>query len=155
MPSTAWTLGRLHKTAEFERVRKEGARWRGRLCALNAARALSFSTTEASEARMSGSRDSGTRIGLITSKAVGGAVQRNRARRLMREAVRALAAAEVLPAGWDLVLIAQKALGDKGVRMQHVREEILWLLTKASIAKSSSNPSPQAPASGTASSAAR
>lgn len=145
MPSTAWTLGRLHKTAEFERVRKEGARWRGKLCALNAARALSFSTAQAS----------GARVGLITSKVVGGAVQRNRARRLMREAVRALAAAEVLPAGWDLVLIAQKALGDKGVRMQHVREEILWLLTKANIAKSSSNPSPQAPASGTASSAAR
>ena len=82
MPSTAWTLGRLHKTAEFERVRKEGARWRGRLCVLNAARALSFSTAELP----------GSRIGLITSKAVGGAVQRNRARRLMCEAVRALAA---------------------------------------------------------------
>lgn len=150
MPSTAWTLGRMHKSAEFERVRKEGARWRGKLCALNAARALSFSTAEPSGASVSG-----TRIGLITSKTVGGAVQRNRARRLMREAMRALAAAEELPAGWDLVLIAQKALGDKGVRMQHVREEILWLLTKASIAKSSSNPSPQAPASGTASSAAR
>lgn len=150
MPSTAWTLGRIHKSAEFERVRKEGARWRGKLCALNAARALSFSTAEPSGASVSG-----TRIGLITSKMVGGAVQRNRARRLMREAMRALAAAEELPAGWDLVLIAQKALGDKGVRMQHVREEILWLLTKASIAKSSSNPSPQAPASGTASSAAR
>lgn len=150
MPSTAWTLGRMHKSAEFERVRKEGARWRGKLCALNAARALSFSTAEPSGASVSG-----TRIGLITSKMVGGAVQRNRARRLMREAMRALAAAEELPAGWDLVLIAQKALGDKGVRMQHVREEILWLLTKASIAKSSSNPSPQAPASGTASSAAR
>ncbi len=145
MPSTAWTLGRLHKTAEFERVRKEGARWRGKLCALNAARALSFSTAEAS----------GTRVGLITSKVVGGAVQRNRARRLMREAVHALASASALPAGWDLVLIAQKAFGDKGVRMQHVREEILWLLTKASIAKSSSTPSLQAPASGTASSAAR
>jgi ribonuclease P protein component len=140
----------MHKSAEFERVRKEGARWRGKLCALNAARALSFSTAEPSGARVSG-----TRIGLITSKTVGGAVQRNRARRLMREAMRALAVAEELPAGWDLVLIAQKALGDKGVRMQHVREELLWLLTKASIAKSSSNPSPQAPASGTASSAAR
>jgi ribonuclease P protein component len=116
-------VGRLRNSAEFERVRTEGARWRGRYCTLNAARALS---------RISdGSNAALTRVGYITSKRLGGAVERNRARRLMREAVRTLLQAAEVPAGWDLVLIAQTAIVGGHPRMQDVREEIRWLINKA------------------------
>ena len=46
-----------------------------------------------------------TRIGITTSKKVGGAVQRNRARRVIREAYRHLSPS-VLP-GFDLVFVAR------------------------------------------------
>jgi ribonuclease P protein component len=105
----------LLQTADFERIRKEGARWRGRLCALNAARAFLHSPA---------------RVGYVTSKKVGGAVQRNRARRLMREAVRELRTAAELPAGWDLVLIAHTAMTVDRVGMAAVKEEIRWLLKR-------------------------
>jgi ribonuclease P protein component len=98
-------------------VRKEGARWRAKYCAINAARAASNEAT--------------TRIGYITTKSLGGAVQRNRARRVMREATRSLK--ETIPNGWDIVLIAQSPLIIEKARMQQVREDVLWLLNKAQI----------------------
>ncbi|MCX6018180.1 MAG: ribonuclease P protein component [Chloroflexi bacterium] len=107
------------RSADFERVRKEGARWRGRFCILNAARAFSIPSVGGEG-----------RIGYITAKRVGGAVQRNRARRLMREAIRALAAADELPPGWDLVLIAQNAIVADDAGMAQVKDEIRWLLKK-------------------------
>jgi ribonuclease P protein component len=116
-------IGRLRHSADFERVRTEGARWRGRYCTLNAARALSRIPEESNAAL--------TRIGYITSKRLGGAVVRNRARRLMREAVRTLSQAAEVPPGWDLVLIAQATIVDGHPRMQDVREEIRWLINKA------------------------
>ena len=106
------------RSVDFERVRREGARWRGRFCILNAARA--FSIPPFGEAC----------IGYITAKRVGGAVQRNRARRLMREAIRALAADDELPPGWDLVLVAQSAIVTDDAGMAQVKEEIRWLLKK-------------------------
>lgn len=52
------------------------------------------------------------RYGITTSKKLGGAVQRNRARRLLRAAVRA--AEGELPVGKDLVFVArEKILGAK------------------------------------------
>lgn len=92
-----------------------GLRWRGRYCALNIAKA------ESNEAP--------TRVGYIAAKSVGGAVQRNRARRLMKEATRALAFH--IPVGWDIVLIAQPSLITEEARMQQVQEDVLWLLNKA------------------------
>jgi ribonuclease P protein component len=162
MPNKAWTPERLHRSADFERVRDKGARWRGRFCALNAARAFSFEQAAAPRASTFEAphpRDASapmTRVGYITSKKLGGAVKRNRARRLMREAIRALAAE--LPAGWDLVLIAQNAIIADDVRMPQVRDDIRWLVNKAiaavSTAKSHSTQSRRPPASGTPSSAA-
>ncbi len=114
--------GRLTRAADFERVRNEGARWRGRFCTLNAARALLLSESGAA------ALPAPSRAGLITAKRIGGAVRRNRARRLMREALRALG--PEMPAGWDLVLIAAPAISDAGVKMQNVREDIAWLLKK-------------------------
>lgn len=48
------------------------------------------------------------RCGFIAGKKVGGAVERNRARRLMREAVRARLAA--IKPGWDLVWIGRAGI---------------------------------------------
>jgi ribonuclease P protein component len=48
------------------------------------------------------------RVGVTAGRSVGGAVQRNRAKRLLREAMRPLL--PQLASGWDLVLIARPAL---------------------------------------------
>jgi ribonuclease P protein component len=48
------------------------------------------------------------RVGVVAGRGVGGAVQRNRAKRLLRESMRLLLAN--LQTGWDLVLIARQPL---------------------------------------------
>jgi ribonuclease P protein component len=130
-------LGRLSRSADFERIRLEGARWRGRFCALNAARAFFVPNSPAdSTGALPETGDSArsntaiTRIGYITSKRIGNAVQRNRARRVMRAAVHALAKTGDLPAGWDCVLIAQPAITLDAASMRQVKDELRWLLSK-------------------------
>jgi len=49
-----------------------------------------------------------TRVGITASRKVGNAVKRNRARRLLREAVRRLYS-NIAP-GWDVVLVARSPL---------------------------------------------
>ena len=51
-----------------------------------------------------------TRIGLSTPRTLGGAVQRNRVRRRLRELLRERL--ERIGPGWDLLLIARPAAGD-------------------------------------------
>ena len=126
-------LGRLRRSEDFERVRAKGRRWRGKYLALNAAPAES-NTSDINE----------TRIGYIASKSLGNAVQRNRARRLMREAMRSLQ--EVITSSWD-VLIAQPAIILEHAQMQQVREELLWLMNKANIKKSPLSLTPTLPSS--------
>ncbi|HEX9634721.1 MAG TPA: ribonuclease P protein component [Candidatus Limnocylindria bacterium] len=50
-----------------------------------------------------------TRIGLSTPRSLGGAVQRNRVRRRLRELIRERI--ETVGAGWDLLLIARPEAG--------------------------------------------
>lgn len=50
-------------------------------------------------------RGRGNRLGITASKKIGGAVQRNRARRVLREAYRMVAGE--LPQGYDIVLVAR------------------------------------------------
>jgi ribonuclease P protein component len=77
----------------------------------------------------------GTRVGYITTRRIGSAVQRNRARRLMRESMRLLE--KSIQPSWDIVVIAQPAIAAPGVRMQDVRDELQWLLKRANLMTSS------------------
>jgi ribonuclease P protein component len=128
-------LGRLSRSADFERIRVEGARWRGKYCALNAARAFFISqpplpSSAGNMTAPAGSNIAISRIGYITSKRIGNAVQRNRARRVMRAAVQALDAGGEVPDGWDCVLIAQPVITTEGAGMRQVRDELRWLFSK-------------------------
>lgn len=83
---------RLRKPAEFDRVFRRGVRLDGAL----------FTLVVAPNEREC------DRLGLAVSRRVGGAVARNRARRLLRESFRALARAAGPKA--DLVVIGKPAL---------------------------------------------
>ena len=109
-------MDRLRKSAQFERVRKEGRTWGSGLVVLNAA-----PNTEGV-----------VRCGFITGKKVGKAVARNRARRLIREAVR-LRLPHIAP-GWDLVWIARAPIAEATFRdvtdaVDNLlkRSRVLWL----------------------------
>jgi ribonuclease P protein component len=69
------------------------------------------------------------RVGVTAGRSVGGAVQRNKAKRLLREAMRPLL--PELPSGWDLILIARPALVSKS--LQEIRLVITGLLRRARI----------------------
>ena len=56
-------------------------------------------------------RNGKNRLGLTCGKAVGGAVRRNRAKRLMRESYRLLE--KRLKTGFDIVLVARSRTADK------------------------------------------
>jgi ribonuclease P protein component len=59
------------------------------------------------------------RLGITASRKIGNAVQRNRARRLIREAFRAVFSE--LPSGLDIVVIVRRPLGER--KMQAMLEE--------------------------------
>ena len=74
-----------------------------------------------------------TRCGFTAGRRVGSAVRRNRARRLLREAVRARQA-DLAP-GWDLVFIARPALAQS--RLAEVAPVVEQLLRRARVLKDS------------------
>ncbi len=67
------------------------------------------------------------RIGITTSKKIGGAVQRNRARRVIRAAYRELESQ--ISGSYDFVFVARSRT--TGVKMQTVRKSMLAQLKKA------------------------
>ena len=88
---------RLSRSAEFERVYRQGRSKANRFLVLYA-----FPREDdASEAAQS----SGPRLGLSVSRRVGGAVDRTRVKRLLREAF--WMEADRLPAGADYVVVAR------------------------------------------------
>ena len=66
-------------------------------------------------------RTKNVRVGITTSKKVGNAVQRNRSRRVIREAFRALAP-RVRP-GFDLVLVARAAVAYPVLPQRHLPQK--------------------------------
>lgn len=85
--------GRLSRSADFDRVYREGRSRGNRFLVL-----YSFERGE-EEA------DDDARLGVSVGRKVGGAVQRNRVKRAIREAWRALS--PELPAGRDYVIVAR------------------------------------------------
>jgi len=80
---------RLHRTSDIQRVRRTGKSYAHPLLVLVAAR----------------SEPPQSRVAFSAGKRVGRAVERNRAKRRLREAVRPLLGS--LAKGWDLLLIAR------------------------------------------------
>jgi len=91
--------GRLSRAAEFERVYRQGRSQGNRYLVL-------YSFPRGGE--------EAPRLGVSVSRKVGGAVDRNRVKRLLREAFWSLA--DELPAGHDYVVVARpeaRALGER------------------------------------------
>ena len=100
---------RLSRSAEFERVYREGRSHASRHLVLH-----SFPRSEDAD---------GPRLGISVGRKVGGAVERNRMKRLLREAFWSSAAD--LPAGHDFVLVARPDAAELADRGEPAVEEAL------------------------------
>lgn len=85
--------GRLSRSAEFDRVFRQGRSHANRVLVL-----YGFPRADAAQAEE-------PRLGLSVSRRVGGAVERNHVKRLLREAFEQ--EAERIPAGLDVVVVAR------------------------------------------------
>jgi ribonuclease P protein component len=88
---------RLSRSAEFDRVFREGRSHASRYLVLHA-----FPRPDAAEEE--------PRLGVSVGRKVGGAVERTRVKRLLREAF--WASSEALPDGHDFVLVARPDVGE-------------------------------------------
>lgn len=111
--------GRLSRSAEFERVVRESRSHGNRYLVL-----YTFPRED----------DGGVRLGLTVSRQVGGAVERNRVKRLLREAFDLESAG--VPANHDVVIKARPDVRDLAERegLDAVRAALVELLGKAGFA---------------------
>jgi ribonuclease P protein component len=86
----------VRKRSEFEHIQRSGSR-------VNTERFVLILCAQSEPS-------AATRLGITASRRIGGAVVRNRAKRLVRAAFRATA--ELFPAGLDLVVVVRKPLGE-------------------------------------------
>jgi ribonuclease P protein component len=106
---------RLRRTSDVRRVYGEGRSYTHRYVVLVARpNGLDF-----------------TRVGVTASRRVGGAVARNRARRLLREAARRLYSR--FGCGWDVVLVARAGILE--VKEPQVEEALSSLLGRAKLSE--------------------
>ena len=110
--------GRLSRAAEFERVYRQGRSVGNRFLVLYA---------------FPRGADDEPRLGLSMSRKVGGAVDRNRVKRLLREAFAARVAQ--LPSGHDVVLVARPDVRELAERegLDGVRRALDELVDKAGL----------------------
>ncbi|NIO43482.1 MAG: ribonuclease P protein component [Burkholderiales bacterium] len=103
----------MRSSNDFERVRISGRSWVNHWLVLSAV-----------------ANDLGhVRVGVSASRRIGGAVTRNRARRLIREAVRPRL--NKIDGGWDLVFIARAPLGS--ATFHQVDQAVAQLLRRAKL----------------------
>jgi ribonuclease P protein component len=105
---------RLTRSEDFKRVRRSGKSYAHPLVVL---------VVQASD-------EGQLHVGVAASRNVGTAVERNRAKRLLREAMRALLPS-VVP-GWNILLIARPPL--LSCKTPEVRDALLTLLRRARLA---------------------
>jgi ribonuclease P protein component len=104
---------RLTRSTDFKRVRRTGKSFAHPFMVL----------------LVHGSKMQKTRVGVTAGRSVGGAVQRNKAKRLLRESMRPLLTE--IPPGWDLVLIARPALLSSSITI--IRKALMDLLERAQL----------------------
>jgi ribonuclease P protein component len=107
---------RLKDSADLKRVRRTGKSFAHPLVVLQV---------------LKGSNNNDLQIGIIASRAIGNAVKRNYAKRLLREAVRSHL--EEIHPGYDLVFVARKAI--LGSSFAELKSSILQLLHQAKLLK--------------------
>ncbi len=107
---------RLKQARDFARARAQGRRLTSGCLILNWCAAAAEQTT---------------RVGVITSRRVGGAVVRNRARRLLREVFRQNQ--RLLTGSWDIVLVARSQITQ--LNYQGVERDFLTALRRAGLLK--------------------
>ena len=104
---------RLTRSEDFKRVRQSGKSY---------AHSLMVLVAQSSEVKH-------VRVGVAAGKTTGTAVHRNRAKRLLREAMRPLIPS--LASGWDLILIARRPLATAS--LTETRDALMNLLERAKI----------------------
>ena len=104
---------RLTRSQDFKRVRQSGKSYAHPLIVLVA----------------QANGEMKIRVGVAAGRTVGSAVKRNRAKRLMREAMRPLLPS--LASGWDLILIARPALVSS--TLTDIRQALINVLRRAQL----------------------
>ncbi len=98
----------MTRQADFDRVRNQGQARSTPLCVVIVAR----------------SAGGPARIGVVAGKRIGSAVKRNRAKRLLREGVRALYPS--IAPSWDIILLARSPILDvKSTQVTAQLEQVL------------------------------